>query len=201
MLSISQSNQFKSRFFKGLDSLWSFLNGGSLLLCRTGTSHQEGVKDDDLYNLYPFDLNPNPLKTNIMKTMPCVNNDGFYKLYLVHPNLANITLPFSAWWRLHLHSWHSRTFHWLHQVFHKCPPITTITTNTTNTIITIITIIIIIITIVTRLWAECIIVRPCTATIVSLTFAKYSVKLLFPECDPPDERLSSLSWCPCLDLP
>ena len=42
-----------------------------------------------------------------------------------------------------------------------------------------------------RLWAECIIVRPCTATIVSLTFAKYSVKLLFPECDPPDERLIS----------
>ena len=42
-----------------------------------------------------------------------------------------------------------------------------------------------------RLWAECIIVRPCTATIVSLTFAKYSVKLLFPECDPPDERLAS----------
>ena len=42
-----------------------------------------------------------------------------------------------------------------------------------------------------RLWAECIIVRPCTATIVSLTFAKYSVKLLFPECDPPDERLTS----------
>ena len=41
-----------------------------------------------------------------------------------------------------------------------------------------------------RLWAECIIVRPCTATIVSLTFAKYSVKLLFPECDPPDEELS-----------
>ena len=48
-----------------------------------------------------------------------------------------------------------------------------------------------VIIIMIRLWAECIIVRPCTATIVSLTFAKYSVKLLFPECDPPDERLTS----------
>ena len=37
-----------------------------------------------------------------------------------------------------------------------------------------------------RLWAECLIVRPCTITIVALTFAKYSVKLLFPECEPPD---------------
>ena len=26
-----------------------------------------------------------------------------------------------------------------------------------------------------RLWAECLIVRPCTITIVALTFAKYSI--------------------------
>merc|ERR1719341_1810309 len=50
-----------------------------------------------------------------------------------------------------------------------------------------------------RLWAECIIVRPCTATIVSLTFAKYSVKMLFPECDPPDESVRMLAaGCICL---
>jgi len=50
-----------------------------------------------------------------------------------------------------------------------------------------------------RLWAECIIVRPCTVTIVALTFAKYSVKLLFPECDPPDESVRILAaGCICL---
>lgn len=50
-----------------------------------------------------------------------------------------------------------------------------------------------------RLWAECVIVRPCTTTIVSLTFAKYAVKLLFPECDPPDESVRMLAaGCICL---
>merc|ERR1712128_275838 len=44
-----------------------------------------------------------------------------------------------------------------------------------------------------RLWAECLIVRPCTITIVALTFAKYSVKLLFPECDAPDESVRMLA--------
>jgi len=50
-----------------------------------------------------------------------------------------------------------------------------------------------------RLWAECLIVRPCTITIVALTFAKYSVKLLFPECDPPDESVRILAAvCICM---
>lgn len=38
-----------------------------------------------------------------------------------------------------------------------------------------------------RLWAECLIVRPCNMAIVSLTFASYATKLFFPECDAPDE--------------
>merc|ERR1719468_441751 len=47
-----------------------------------------------------------------------------------------------------------------------------------------------------RLWAECLIVRPCTITIVALTFSKYAVKLLFPECQPPDESVRMLAaWC------
>jgi len=46
-----------------------------------------------------------------------------------------------------------------------------------------------------RLWAECLIVRPCTITIVALTFSKYAVKLLFPECDPPDESVRMLAAC------
>ena len=44
-----------------------------------------------------------------------------------------------------------------------------------------------------RLWAECLIVRPCTMTIVALTFAKYAVKLFFPECQPPDESVRLLA--------
>ncbi len=44
-----------------------------------------------------------------------------------------------------------------------------------------------------RLWAECIIVRPCTITIVALTFAKYGVKSLFPECEPPDDAVRILA--------
>merc|ERR1719150_390395 len=50
-----------------------------------------------------------------------------------------------------------------------------------------------------RLWAECLIVRPCTITIVALTFAKYSVKLLFPECEPPDDSVRMLAAvCICV---
>ena len=50
-----------------------------------------------------------------------------------------------------------------------------------------------------RLWAECLIVRPCTITIVALTFAKYSVKLIFPECEPPDESVKLLAAvCICV---
>ena len=50
-----------------------------------------------------------------------------------------------------------------------------------------------------RLWVECIIVRPCTVTIVALTFAKYSAKPFFPECDPPDEAIRILAAiCICM---
>ena len=44
-----------------------------------------------------------------------------------------------------------------------------------------------------RLWAECLIVRPCTIAIVGLTFAKYATKPIFPECDPPDEAVRLLA--------
>lgn len=36
-----------------------------------------------------------------------------------------------------------------------------------------------------RLWAECIIVRPCTMSAVALTFAIYILRPFFPHCDPP----------------
>jgi len=50
-----------------------------------------------------------------------------------------------------------------------------------------------------RLWIECIIVRPCTGAIQSLSFSLYILKPFFPECDPPDEatRLLAAS-CLCL---
>ena len=49
-----------------------------------------------------------------------------------------------------------------------------------------------------RLWAECLIVRPCTVAIVSLTFSKYITKPFFPECDPPDEAVRILAaGCIC----
>ena len=44
-----------------------------------------------------------------------------------------------------------------------------------------------------RLWAECIVVRPCTITIVALTFSTYACKPFFPECDPPDEAIRILA--------
>ncbi|XP_042233524.1 large neutral amino acids transporter small subunit 1-like isoform X2 [Homarus americanus] len=37
-----------------------------------------------------------------------------------------------------------------------------------------------------RLWVECIIVRPCSQTIVALTFSEYIMKPFFPTCMPPD---------------
>uniref|UniRef100_A0A0P4WTC1 Amino acid permease/ SLC12A domain-containing protein n=1 Tax=Scylla olivacea TaxID=85551 RepID=A0A0P4WTC1_SCYOL len=42
-----------------------------------------------------------------------------------------------------------------------------------------------------RLWVECIIVRPCSQTIVALTFSIYIMKPFFPDCETPDsaERL------------
>jgi solute carrier family 7 L-type amino acid transporter-like protein len=50
-----------------------------------------------------------------------------------------------------------------------------------------------------RLWIECIIVRPCTGAIQSLTFALYISKPLFPECDPPESSLRMLAAaCLCL---
>ena len=44
-----------------------------------------------------------------------------------------------------------------------------------------------------RLWAECLIVRPCTVAIVALTFSKYATKPFFPECEPPDESVRLLA--------
>lgn len=37
-----------------------------------------------------------------------------------------------------------------------------------------------------RLWVECMIVRPCSQTIVALTFSVYIMKPFFPTCDSPD---------------
>ena len=49
-----------------------------------------------------------------------------------------------------------------------------------------------------RLWAECLIVRPCMVTINALTFAKYTTKPFFPECDAPDESVRLLAaFCIC----
>ena len=44
-----------------------------------------------------------------------------------------------------------------------------------------------------RLWIECIIVRPCTAAIQSLSFSLYILKPFFPECDPPTEATRLLA--------
>jgi len=44
-----------------------------------------------------------------------------------------------------------------------------------------------------RLYVESMIIRPCTVAIVALSFAVYSVKYIFPECDPPDEAVRLLA--------
>ncbi|KAK4296987.1 hypothetical protein Pmani_030554 [Petrolisthes manimaculis] len=44
-----------------------------------------------------------------------------------------------------------------------------------------------------RLWVECLIVRPCSQTIVALTFSVYVMKPFFPTCDPPDESARLLA--------
>ena len=44
-----------------------------------------------------------------------------------------------------------------------------------------------------RLYVESMIIRPCTVAIVSLSFAVYSVKYIFPECEPPDEAVRLLA--------
>ena len=52
-----------------------------------------------------------------------------------------------------------------------------------------------------RLWAECLVVRPCTITIVALTFSTYACKPFFPECEPPDEAIRILAaLCICKSL-
>lgn len=41
-----------------------------------------------------------------------------------------------------------------------------------------------------RLWVEAIVVRPCTCTIVALTFAIYMLRPFYPNCDPPSGSTS-----------
>ena len=50
-----------------------------------------------------------------------------------------------------------------------------------------------------RMWIECIILRPCIGAIQSLTFALYTLKPFFPECDPPSDSVRILAAaCLCL---
>ncbi|XP_042875488.1 large neutral amino acids transporter small subunit 1-like isoform X3 [Penaeus japonicus] len=44
-----------------------------------------------------------------------------------------------------------------------------------------------------RLWIECMIVRPCSQTIVALTFSVYIMKPFFPNCAPPDDAARLLA--------
>ncbi|XP_011499166.1 PREDICTED: Y+L amino acid transporter 2 [Ceratosolen solmsi marchali] len=46
-----------------------------------------------------------------------------------------------------------------------------------------------------RLWIECMIVRPCSQAIVALTFSKYVLKPVFPDCAPPDDAARLLAVC------
>ncbi|XP_044755670.1 large neutral amino acids transporter small subunit 1 isoform X3 [Coccinella septempunctata] len=46
-----------------------------------------------------------------------------------------------------------------------------------------------------RLWIECMIVRPCSQAIVSLTFSVYVMKPFFPECEPPNNAARMLAVC------
>ncbi|VBB29470.1 unnamed protein product, partial [Acanthocheilonema viteae] len=36
-----------------------------------------------------------------------------------------------------------------------------------------------------RLWVEAVVVRPCTCTVVALTFAIYMLRPFYPNCEPP----------------
>jgi len=50
-----------------------------------------------------------------------------------------------------------------------------------------------------RLWIECMIVRPCSQAIVALTFAIYTLKPFFPDCEPPTESVRLLAAvCICV---
>lgn len=44
-----------------------------------------------------------------------------------------------------------------------------------------------------RLWVECVVVRPCTVTIVALTFAYYIIEPLYPDCDQPGLAVTLLA--------
>ncbi|XP_013397176.1 large neutral amino acids transporter small subunit 2 [Lingula anatina] len=44
-----------------------------------------------------------------------------------------------------------------------------------------------------RLWVECLIIRPCSAAIVSLTFANYIIEPLFPDCEQPASAVRLLA--------
>ncbi|KAA0188357.1 hypothetical protein HAZT_HAZT010400 [Hyalella azteca] len=44
-----------------------------------------------------------------------------------------------------------------------------------------------------RLWIECLIVRPCSQTIVALTFSAYALKPFFPTCESPDVSMRLLA--------
>jgi len=49
-----------------------------------------------------------------------------------------------------------------------------------------------------RLWVECMIVRPCSAAVVALTFANYVIEPLFPTCPQPQlavQLLAALAIC------
>jgi len=54
-----------------------------------------------------------------------------------------------------------------------------------------------------RLWVECMIVRPCAAAIVALTFANYVIEPLFPTCPQPEvavRLLAALAICEFVPL-
>lgn len=44
-----------------------------------------------------------------------------------------------------------------------------------------------------RLWVECMIVRPCSAAVVALTFANYVIEPLFPTCPQPEVAVRLLA--------
>ncbi|MCP9266495.1 hypothetical protein DINM_022057 [Dirofilaria immitis] len=44
-----------------------------------------------------------------------------------------------------------------------------------------------------RLWVEAVVVRPCTCTVVALTFAIYMLRPFYPNCEPPSGLLALLA--------